>query len=94
MVAEEQLEGRVHMIGPVPHEKARDLLVRQFSTIIGSARICGKAVEVLCAVVGSWSIVACCLGSCDAKHVLLQLLCLTHTRPVECKFSNLRCLFK
>lgn len=28
MVAEEQLEGRVKMIGPVPHEKARDLLVR------------------------------------------------------------------
>lgn len=51
MVAEEQLEGRVHMMGPVPHEKARDLLVRQSSTIVGSARICGKAVGVLWAAV-------------------------------------------
>lgn len=27
MIAEEGLESRVHMVGPVPHEKARDLLV-------------------------------------------------------------------
>ena len=27
MICEEGLEGRVHMVGPVPHEKARDLLV-------------------------------------------------------------------
>lgn len=26
MIAEEGLEGRVQMVGPVPHEKARDLL--------------------------------------------------------------------
>ncbi|KAL3137234.1 hypothetical protein ABBQ32_006784 [Trebouxia sp. C0010 RCD-2024] len=28
MISEEGLESRVHMVGPVPHEKARDLLVR------------------------------------------------------------------
>ena len=27
MIAEEGLKSRVHMVGPVPHEKARDLLV-------------------------------------------------------------------
>ena len=27
MIAEEGLESRVQMVGPVPHEKARDLLV-------------------------------------------------------------------
>ena len=27
MIAEEGLESRVEMVGPVPHEKARDLLV-------------------------------------------------------------------
>lgn len=27
MISEEGLESRVHMVGPVPHEKARDLLV-------------------------------------------------------------------
>lgn len=27
MIAEEGLESRVHMAGPIPHEKARDLLV-------------------------------------------------------------------
>ena len=31
MIVEEGLEGRVEMVGPVPHEKARDLLVSQIT---------------------------------------------------------------
>ena len=33
MIAQEGLEGRVEMVGPVPHERARDLLVSLPSTV-------------------------------------------------------------
>ncbi len=58
MIAEEGLESRVEMVGPVPHEKARDLLVTLLVML-----------PILCALVAVW-----CAGVVSSAFLLLHII--------------------
>ena len=55
MIGEEGLESRVHMVGPVPHEKARDLLVSTWCI-----PPCSLAPTIKAGHIGLFCITACC----------------------------------
>ena len=57
MIAEEGLEGRVEMVGPVPHEKARDLLVTLLLML-----------PLWCALVAVW-----CAANMSSAYLLLHI---------------------
>lgn len=57
MIAEEGLESRVEMVGPVPHEKARDLLVNLLVMI-----------PAWCALVAAW-----CADVVSSAYLLLHI---------------------
>ena len=57
MIAEESLESRVEMVGPVPHEKARDLLVTLLVMI-----------PAWCALVAAW-----CADVVSSAYLLLHI---------------------
>ena len=57
MIAEEGLESRVEMVGPVPHEKARDLLVSLLVML-----------PVWCAFIAVW-----CAGIVSSAYLLLHI---------------------